>query len=74
MTSPDDTRRALLGLGAGAALAALPIAASAQQRLRAPAERLMLSAAAYGAVGDGSMRHPQAANRRDQCAPESNEV
>jgi hypothetical protein len=54
MTSPDDTRRALLGLGAGAALAALPIAASAQQRLRPPVERLMLSAAAYGAVGDGT--------------------
>jgi hypothetical protein len=53
MTTPDDTRRALLGLAAGAALAALPIAASAQ-RLRAPAERQMLSAAAYGAVGDGA--------------------
>jgi hypothetical protein len=52
--TPDDTRRALLGLGAGAALAALPIAASAQQRLRAPAERQMLSAAAYGAAGDGT--------------------
>jgi hypothetical protein len=54
MTTPNDTRRTLLGLGAGAALAALPIAASAQQRLRAPAERQMLSAAAYGAAGDGT--------------------
>src|SRR5437899_2913286 len=54
MTTPDDTRRVLLGLGAGAALAALPIGASAQQRLRAPAERQMLSAAAYGAAGDGA--------------------
>jgi hypothetical protein len=54
MTPPDDSRRILLGLGAGAALMALPINASGQQRQRAPTERQMLSAAAFGAVGDGT--------------------
>jgi hypothetical protein len=53
MTTEDGSRRTLLGLGVGA-FALLPMAASAQQCLRPPADRQMLSAAAYGAVGDGS--------------------
>jgi hypothetical protein len=53
--TPEETRRALLGLGAGAALAALPAAAVlAQQKAGAPAGRRMLSAADYGARGDGA--------------------
>jgi hypothetical protein len=52
--STDDTRRLLLGLGAGAALAALPASARAQQQPSAPAGRSMLSAAAFGARGDNA--------------------
>jgi len=59
MTAPDDTRRVLLRLCAGAALAALPIGAAAQQRLRAPAERqkqgkLRLKNGAPNSDDDGS--------------------
>lgn len=46
----DDSRRLLLGLGAGAALASLPMTARAQSK---PLPRQMLSAAAFGARGDG---------------------
>lgn len=49
--NPDDTRRALLGLGAGATLAALPLPAGAQPKPPAAA-RGMLSAATFGAKGD----------------------
>jgi hypothetical protein len=52
--TPDDTRRALLGLGAGAALIGLAPAVQAQQKARAPAERQMLSAASFGARGDNT--------------------
>jgi hypothetical protein len=57
--SAEEARRALLGLGigAGAALAALPAAVLAQQKAAAPspsAGRQMLSAAAYGARGDNA--------------------
>lgn len=52
--NPHDTRRGLLTLGAGAALAALPITAATQQKLRPPESGgQMLSAAAFGAQGDG---------------------
>jgi hypothetical protein len=51
----DDRRRALLGLGAGAALAALPAIARAQQKQQGPAPgRQMLSAASFGARGDNT--------------------
>ena len=50
----DDTRRALLGLGAGAALIGLTPSVQAQQKLRTPAERQMLSAASFGAKGDNT--------------------
>ncbi|UYN96608.1 MAG: right-handed parallel beta-helix repeat-containing protein [Enhydrobacter sp.] len=48
-------RRALLGLGAGAALTAAPLAALAQSHPRpAQTARQMLSAASFGARGDGT--------------------
>jgi hypothetical protein len=49
----NDTRRLLLGLGAGAALASLPLRAQAQPKAVA-ASRQMLSAASFGARGDGT--------------------
>jgi hypothetical protein len=48
----QDKRRLLLALGAGTALAALPLAARGDTRA-APPPRQMLSAASYGAKGDG---------------------
>ena len=51
--TPDDTRRMLVGLGAGAALASLPWAARADNRPVAT-PRQMLSPASYGAKGDGT--------------------
>jgi hypothetical protein len=54
MMKPEDRRRALLGLGAGVAVGAVHAMARAQQRPQGPpAARQMLSAAAYGARGDG---------------------
>jgi Right handed beta helix region/Pectate lyase superfamily protein len=53
MTTPDARRRGFLGAGAGLALA-LPTLAAAQPSPRPkPAGREMLSAAAFGARGDG---------------------
>src|SRR5262245_16519812 len=53
MTAPDARRRGFLGAGAGLALA-LPTMAAAQPAPRPkPAGREMLSAAAFGARGDG---------------------
>ena len=46
MTPVDPRRRGLLGVGAGLALAGLPMAAAAQQPPR-PSDRAMLSAAAF---------------------------
>lgn len=51
MTADEARRRSLLGLGAGI-LATLPIAAAADTR--PPAGRRMVSAADFGAKGDGS--------------------
>lgn len=54
MTGPDAGRRAAL-TGAGMALSALPMAALAQQPTQRPTPpRQMLSAVAFGAIGDGS--------------------
>ncbi len=51
---PEDRRRALLGLGAGVAVGTVHAVALAQQKSQAPpAARQMLSAAAFGARGDG---------------------
>ena len=56
--TPDDTRRALIGVGAGAAavLATLPFAARTQpQKLQtSAADPQMLSAAQFGAKGDNA--------------------
>jgi hypothetical protein len=49
----DPRRRGMLGVGAGLALAGLPMAAVAQQTPRPP-DRSMLSAASFGARGDGT--------------------
>jgi hypothetical protein len=49
----DSRRRGMLGVGAGLALAGLPMAAVAQQPPRPP-DRSMLSAASFGARGDGT--------------------
>ncbi len=50
----DAARRALLSVGAGVALAAMPAAAGAQPAARAGADsRRMMSAASFGVVGDG---------------------
>lgn len=52
--NPDDARRrSMLGLGAGV-LAALPIAAMAADPPKTPIARVMLSAARFGARGDGA--------------------
>src|SRR5512139_1598782 len=54
MIPPDARRRGFLGAGAGMALAALPAVAAAQQPPRNKPDRSdMLSAAAFGARGDG---------------------
>jgi len=53
MMPVDPRRRGLLGVGAGLALAGLPMAATAQQPPRPP-DRAMLSAASFGARGDGT--------------------
>lgn len=53
-TGRGGTRRGLIGLGAGVALASLPPAAQAQpDTTQPPAARRTLSAAAFGARGDG---------------------
>jgi hypothetical protein len=51
MTPIDMKRRALMGVGAGLTLAGLPASAGAQERPQPP--RQMLSAATFGARGDG---------------------
>src|SRR3990167_1288626 len=53
MTPADPRRRRMLGMGAGLTLAGLPMAAIAQSSPRAT-DRAMLSAAAFGARGDGT--------------------
>ncbi|HEX2890281.1 right-handed parallel beta-helix repeat-containing protein [Vineibacter terrae] len=55
MNALDAGRRRLLGIGAGMALAAAPLSATAQPapRPEPAARRTMLSAASFGAVGDG---------------------
>lgn len=53
MGTIDTARRGLLGVGAGLALAAVPAAVSAQPARQGPDSRRMLSAASFGAVGDG---------------------
>jgi len=53
MTHSDNSRRGVLGIGAGFALASLTLPAAAQQPPRAPPPgRQMLSTASFGAVGD----------------------
>lgn len=54
MANTDTQRRNLLGIGAGLALAAVPSAAAAQNARHNPQPRSMLSAAAFGVVGDGN--------------------
>lgn len=49
----DPRRRGMLGVGAGLALAGLPMAAAAQPSPRPP-DRAMLSATSFGARGDGT--------------------
>jgi hypothetical protein len=56
MNPIDMQRRGLMGVGAGLALAGLPAAASAQPQAQRPQQqppRQMLSAATFGARGDG---------------------
>ncbi|MBL6613802.1 MAG: right-handed parallel beta-helix repeat-containing protein [Reyranella sp.] len=56
MTASDAPRRGLLGIAAGTALVALPALAAAQQKPRPPTAdgHQMLSAASFGARGDGA--------------------
>jgi len=57
MTHSDNSRRDLLGVGAGLVLAGLTLPAAAQQPPRAlpSSGRQMLSTASFGAVGDGAV-------------------